>query len=82
MSFHKFANMRGAMALLFALVAPVPALIALAGYLVWLAPISARQAAEFTFVPLGLISAVLVALIALRRITASPSRHSREAFAR
>ena len=42
--------------------------------LVWTAPLAARQIAEVTLVPLGLVSAIAVAFIALRRATASPSR--------
>jgi hypothetical protein len=42
--------------------------------LVWFAPLSARQIADFTYMPLGLITALLVAAIALRRVRASPSR--------
>lgn len=42
---------------------------------VWVAPIAARQVAEFALVPLGLASALIVAGIALRRVVrASPSR--------
>jgi hypothetical protein len=45
--------------------------------LVWAAPIAARQVAEFSLIPLGLITAIMVAAIALRRslVRASPSRH-------
>lgn len=51
--------------------------------LVWAAPLAARQIAEFFYVPLGLATACIVAALALRRaLTASPSRHSRAAFAR
>lgn len=42
--------------------------------LVWAAPIAARQAAELALLPLGLISALAVAAVALRRLRASPSR--------
>jgi hypothetical protein len=44
--------------------------------LVWAAPIAARQIAEFSLIPLGLITASIVAAIALRRslVRASPSR--------
>jgi len=49
---------------------------------IWFAPLIARTVAEWTLVPLGLISILAVASIALRRwIRALPSRHSREAFA-
>ena len=41
---------------------------------VWAAPLAARQVAELTLVPVGLVSALAVAAIALRRFTASPSR--------
>jgi hypothetical protein len=43
--------------------------------LVWAAPLAARQIAEFTLVPLGLITALLIAAITLGRsvVTASPS---------
>jgi hypothetical protein len=45
--------------------------------LVSAAPIAARQVAEFSLIPLGLITAIMVAAIALRRslVRASPSRH-------
>jgi hypothetical protein len=51
--------------------------------LVWAAPLAARQIAQFTYVPVGLATAVIVAVIALRRamLRASPSRHSRAASA-
>jgi hypothetical protein len=44
--------------------------------LVWAAPLAARQIAEFTLVPLGLITALLVVAIVLRRtlVRASSSR--------
>ena len=49
---------------------------------IWFAPLVARTVAEWTLVPLGLISILAIASIALRRwIRALPSRHSREAFA-
>lgn len=41
---------------------------------VWAAPITARQVAEFTYLPLGLATAVIVAALAIRRVRASPSR--------
>ena len=46
--------------------------------LVWFAPLVARAVAQLTLVPLGLVSALLVAAIALRRasVRASPSRRS------
>ena len=47
----------------------------------WIALLSARQVAQFAYVPLGLIVILLIGSISLRRITASPSRRSREAFA-
>ncbi len=47
--------------------------------LVWIAPLAARQVAEFTYLPLGLATASIVAAIAIRRVRASPSRHSRAA---
>lgn len=41
----------------------------------WIAPLVARQVAQFTFVPLGLAMAVAIAVIAVRRqLRASPSR--------
>lgn len=43
--------------------------------LVWIAPLAAREIAQFTYVPLGLATAVIVAAIAIRRVRASPSRH-------
>jgi hypothetical protein len=49
--------------------------------LVWIAPLFARGLAEFTFVPLGLLTCLIVAAIAVRRLTASPYRRSRAAFA-
>ncbi|MGI8932289.1 MAG: glycosyltransferase family 87 protein, partial [Sphingomicrobium sp.] len=44
--------------------------------LVWIAPLVARQIALFTYLPLGLATAMIVAVIALRRAAfrASPSR--------
>ena len=44
--------------------------------LVWIAPLVARQVAEFTYLPLGLATAIIVATIAIRRglLRASPSR--------
>jgi Glycosyltransferase family 87 len=42
--------------------------------LVWAAPLAARSIAEFTYLPFGLATAVIVAAIALRRVRASPSR--------
>lgn len=52
--------------------------------LVWIAPLFARQVAEFAYVPLGLVTALLVISIAMRRslVRASPFRRSREAFGR
>ena len=52
--------------------------------LVWIAPLAARQVAEFTLVPLGLATALIVLSIPLRRslVRASPSRRSHAAFAR
>ena len=35
--------------------------------LVWIAPLFARQVAELTLIPLGLATAVIVAVIAVRR---------------
>jgi len=50
---------------------------------VWIAPLIARTVAEWTMVPLGLISVVAVASTALRRwIRALPFRHSRAESAR
>lgn len=45
--------------------------------MVWFAPLVARQLAYFTFLPLGLASALIVAAIAVRRsaLRSSPSRH-------
>jgi hypothetical protein len=45
--------------------------------LVWIAPLFARSTAQFTYMPLGLASAIIVAVIALRRarFRSSPSRH-------
>ena len=51
--------------------------------LVWITPLIGRGVAQWTFVPLGLISVVALASIALRRaLNTSPSRRSRAAFAR
>src|SRR5215213_9007335 len=51
--------------------------------LVWITPLVGRGVAQWTLVPLGLISVVALAWIALRRaFSTSPSRHSRAAFAR
>jgi hypothetical protein len=51
--------------------------------LVWITPLIGRNVAEWTYVPLGLLSALAVAGIALKReVRALPSRHSHEAFAR
>ena len=50
--------------------------------LAWVAPLFARTLAEATLVPLGLMTAVAVLLVAVRRaLRASPSRHSRAASA-
>lgn len=44
--------------------------------LVWIAPLIARNIAQLTFVPLGLLTAILLLELSLRRsLTASPSRH-------
>lgn len=50
--------------------------------LVWIAPLVARTIAEYTYVPLGLATAIMVAVIAVRRaiLRAWPSRRSRAAF--
>jgi hypothetical protein len=49
---------------------------------IWFAPLIARTVAEWTLVPLGLISILAAASITLGRwIRALPSRHSHEAFA-
>jgi hypothetical protein len=42
--------------------------------LVWAAPLFARQVADYTLIPLGLLSVIAVAAVALRRLRASPSR--------
>ena len=44
--------------------------------LVWIAPLIARQVAEFTLIPLGLATAMIVAVLAVRRAAfrSSPSR--------
>ena len=47
--------------------------------LVWIAPLVARPVAQFAYLPLGLATAITVAIIAIRRVTASPSRRSRAA---
>lgn len=41
---------------------------------VWAAPLFARNVAQFAYLPLGAISVIAVAAIALRRVRASPSR--------
>jgi hypothetical protein len=44
--------------------------------LVWVAPLIARNLAAMTFFPLGLLTAILVLLLSVRRaLRASPSRH-------
>ncbi len=46
--------------------------------LVWIAPLVARNVAALTHIPLGLATAIIVIVIAVRRaLRASPSRHSR-----
>jgi hypothetical protein len=46
--------------------------------LVWIAPLVARNLAAMTLFPLGLLTAILVLLLSVRRaLRASPSRHSR-----
>jgi hypothetical protein len=42
--------------------------------LVWFTPLIGRSVAQFAYLPLGLASAIIVVGIALRRVTASPSR--------
>ena len=42
--------------------------------LMWIAPLFARQVAELTLIPLGLATAVIVAVIAVRR-AGSDHRH-------
>jgi hypothetical protein len=50
--------------------------------LIWITPLIGRGVAQWTFVPLGLISVLALAWVALRRaLSTSPSRRSREAFA-
>ena len=49
--------------------------------LVWIAPLVQRNIAALTLVPLGLVTAIVVLALAVRRaLTASPSRHSHAAF--
>lgn len=48
---------------------------------VWIVPLAARQIAEFTYLPVGLASAVAVFLISLRRATHSNAKLSAPAFA-
>lgn len=44
--------------------------------LVWIAPLVARTIAEISLIPLGLLTAILLLILAVRRaLTASPSRH-------
>ena len=48
--------------------------------LVWIAPLVARNLAALTFVPIGLMTAIIVLTLAVRRtLTASPSRRSHAA---
>ena len=47
----------------------------------WFVPLSAREIAEYIYVPVGLICPLAIAFIALRRFTASPCRRSHVAFA-
>lgn len=48
--------------------------------LVWIAPLVARNLAALTLLPLGLMTAIIVLALAVRRtLTASPSRHSHAA---
>lgn len=49
---------------------------------VWIAPLFARTVAEWTLLPAGLASAAALFAVAMRRVTASPSRRLRAAFAR
>ena len=51
--------------------------------LAWFAPIAARQIAHYTFVPLGLATALIILALPVRRsiVRASPFRRSRAAFA-
>jgi hypothetical protein len=50
--------------------------------LIWFAPLVARNVAMVSFIPLGLISVLLVGWIALRRLRASPFPRSRAASGR
>ena len=52
--------------------------------LAWMAPIAARQIAHFTFVPLGLATALMLVALPVRRsiVRASPFRRSHAALAR
>ena len=52
--------------------------------LVWIAPLAARGVASTTMIPLGAATALIVLVLSLRRalVRASPSHHSRAAFAR
>jgi len=44
--------------------------------LVWVAPLIARNVAAITLFPLGLLTAILVLVLSVRRaLKASPSRH-------
>ena len=44
--------------------------------LIWIAPLFARNVAALTLVPIGLMTAILLLILAVRRaLTASPSRH-------
>ena len=48
--------------------------------LVWIAPLVARNMAALSLVPVGLMTAIIILVLAARRaLTASPSRHSHEA---
>jgi methyl-accepting chemotaxis protein len=65
MSFHKMANMRRAMALLFACVAPWPALAARGGYLTWLAPVVSAHAPQLHAAAMVALAGAIVASVAL-----------------
>jgi hypothetical protein len=51
--------------------------------LVWIAPLVARNVAQYSYVPLGLLTALIVAAVTLRRslVRASPSHRLHAAFA-
>jgi methyl-accepting chemotaxis protein len=60
MFFHKLPNMRRAMALMFALIGPLPALLALGAYRFWLNPVVAAQSADLAGTTTMVLSGAVV----------------------